>query len=91
MATTSGVMVGLDRVAANIEEYRGRFEKAKANIQAWGALVGAIPTKEADLISTVQGYTGADPFEIQAESKRNRLTTDFLALKAEMDALIAEF
>ncbi len=65
MATTSGVMVGLDRVAANIEEYRGRFEKAKANIQAWGALVGAIPTKEADLISTVQGYTGADPLRFR--------------------------
>ena len=91
MATTSEVKAGLDEIAASIAAVRSRFASSKSSIEGGSAALGNIPTKYADVIATIDGYTGVDTFEDLAQAEKARLATEFVALKADLDALIADF
>lgn len=89
MATTSEVKTGLDLVAERIATQRAVVDKAKANAQSASDALAAIPTDFADLIATIDAYTGADEFETLAQAEKARLTTEFNALKTEADTIAA--
>jgi hypothetical protein len=89
MATASEVKSGLDEIAAAIKAVRTRFATAKSSIEGGATALGNLPTKYSDVLTTIDGYTGADAFEQLAQAEKSRLTNEFIALKAELDALIA--
>ena len=91
MATTSEVIKGLDDIATIINSCRSRFTTAKNAIQGCSDQLGDIPTTYADVISTINGYTPTGAFETLAQDKRSKLQTEFVALKSDIDNLIAEF
>ena len=91
MATTSEVKAGLDAIADKIAAVRTRFASAKSSIEGGSATLGAIPTDYADVIATINAYTPTGAFETLAQDEKAKLQTEFVALKAEIDALIAEF
>jgi len=91
MATTSQVKAGLDEISGKIKAVRERFEASKNGISASSSALGAIPTAHADVLATIDGYTPTGPFEELAQDEKARLQTEFVALKAELDALIAQF
>lgn len=93
MATTSEVKAGLDSIAEEIAAVRKRFATAKSSIEGGSAALGNIPTKWADVIATIDGYSGTDAFEQLAQAEKAKLAAEFTALKTEIDALInsAEF
>jgi kynureninase len=91
MATTSEVKQGLDDIATSIRNCRNKFEQAKTVISNCSAELGAIPTTFSDVNATIQAYTPTGAFEILAQDERDKLVTEFQALKTDIDALIAEF
>jgi len=91
MATASEVNVGLRKIASEIDDVRTRFERSKSRIIDGANMLGAIPTDNADVLSTIDGYAGEDASEMYAQSEKARLTAEFIALKNSIDALIAEF
>jgi len=91
MATTTEVKTGIDEIADQIKAVRTRFESAKSTIEGGSTALGAIPTKYADVLATIDGYTPTGAFETLAQDEKAKLSSDFLALKAELDAVIAGF
>ena len=91
MATTSEVKAGLDSIAESIASVRSRFAASKVAIQNNSGTLGSIPTKWADVIATIDGYAGSDPFEALAQDEKAKLATEFSALKAEIDAVVGGF
>jgi hypothetical protein len=89
MATYSEVKQGLDEIAAQIRAVQTRYNTAKSNIEAGSAALGAIPTKYADVVTTINGYTPTGAFETLAQDEKAKLQTEFQSLKATLDALIA--
>lgn len=89
MATTSEVKTGLDLVAERIAAQRAVVNKAKSNAQQASDALAAIPTDFADLIATIDAYTGADEFETLAQAEKARLQAEFTALKNEADTIAA--
>lgn len=89
MATTSEVKTGLDQIAAVIAAQRAVVNKAKQNAQAASDALAAIPVDFADVAGTIDGYTPSDDFESLAIAEKARLITEYQALKAEADAIVA--
>lgn len=89
MATTSEVKSGIDTIADEIAAVRKRYATAKSNIEGGAAALENIPTKWDDVLTTVNGYTGADAFETLAKSEVSKLAEEYTALKADIDALIS--
>ena len=89
MATISEVKQGLDEIAASIRAVTKRYADAKVSIQAGSEALGNIPTKYADVIAEINGYTPTGAFETLAKDEKAKLQTEFTALKATIDALIA--
>ena len=91
MATTSEVKAALDDISQSIKTERQAFASAKARIVTASGNLGLIPTTFADAIATINAYTPTGAFETLAKDEKAKLQTEFLALKAEIDALIASF
>ena len=91
MATTSEVKAGLDDIAQTIKTERQAFASAKARIQTASGNLGLIPTTFADVIATINAYTPTGAFETLSQDEKAKLQTEFVALKAELDALIGHF
>ena len=91
MATTSEVKAALDDIAQTIKTERQAFASAKARIQAGSGNLAAIPTVFADVIADIDGYTPTGAFETLAKDEKGKLATEFTALKADIDTLIAGF
>ena len=91
MATTSEVKQGLDEIAAAIAAVRARFATAKSSIEGGSAALGNIPTKYAGVIAAIDAYVPTGAFQTLAKDEKAKLATEFTALKADIDALIAQF
>ena len=91
MATTTEVKKSLDDIATIIVTERQAFANAKARIQAASANLNAITTQYAAVISTIDAYVPSGAFETLAQDEKARLATEFTALKASIDTLIASF
>lgn len=89
MATASEVKNGLDRVAAAIRAARAAIVEAKVTIDAQIEALNGLATNYADVVATVQAYTGADAFEDVAKAELARLTTEFGALLTAAQAASA--
>ena len=85
MATPSEVKAGLDDVAQEIRTERKALIDAQARVQAAKNNLSNIPTKYNDLIATINNYTGADEFEVQAQADKTRLQSEFQALETKAD------
>ena len=83
MATTSEVKAGLDDVAQEIRTERQALKNAKARVAASVAALNSLPTKYADIVATVNGYTPTGSFETEAKDELAKLTTEFQALKTK--------
>ena len=88
MATTSEVKAGLDDIATSIRNCRKKFAQAKTSISQAYAELNAIPTTFSDEIAEIDGYTGADDFETLCQAEKAKLTTEFVALRNLINALI---
>jgi hypothetical protein len=91
MATTSEVKAGLDDIATSIRNCRQAFINSKARIQTAHSELVSIPTTFSDVLSTINNYTGTDEFEVLCQAEKAKLTTEFQALRDEINTLIAEF
>jgi hypothetical protein len=91
MATTSEVKAGLDDIATSIRNCRQAYISSKSRVQTAYNELSAIPTTFSDVLTTIDAYTGADDFETLTKAEKAKLTTEFIALKNEINALIAEF
>ena len=91
MATTSEVKAAMNDIATIINTERQAFASAKARIQTCSGNLGLIPTTFADAIAEIDGYTPTGAFETLAQDEKAKLATEFIALRAEIDGLIAEF
>jgi len=89
MTTTSEVKSALDSVARSIRVHRDIVKKAISNAALSSVALSDLATEHAGMISTIQAYTGADSFETLAKDELARLTTEFLALKVDADAVAA--
>ena len=89
MATISEVKQGLDEIAAKIRAVQKRYADAKSSIQAGSTALGSIQTDYADIITEINGYTPTGAFETLAKDEKGKLQTEFVALKAVIDAIIA--
>lgn len=83
MATPSEVKAGLDDVAQEIRTSRQALKDAQARVQAAKSDLANIPTKYADLITTIDGYAGGNEFEAQAVADKNALAGEFNALEVK--------
>jgi len=91
MATTSEVKAGLDDISQMIRTARQAFAQSKARIQASRNDLANIPTTFSDVLATIDGYAGSDTFETLTQDEKAKLSTEFVALRNEMDALITSF
>jgi uncharacterized protein involved in exopolysaccharide biosynthesis len=91
MATYTEVKRSLDDIAQIINTERQSFASAKARIQTGSANLNAITTQYADVITTIDAYTGTDAAETLAQAEKAKLAAEFTELKGEIDALIASF
>ena len=91
MATYTQVKRALDDIAQIINTERQAFANAKARIQAASGTLGGVPAQYSDVLATIDGYTGSDVAETLAQAEKAKLTTEFVALKSDIDALIASF
>jgi len=91
MATTSEVKAALDDISQSIKTERQAFASAKARIQTASGNLGLIPTTFAGVIAEIDGYVPTGAFETLAKDEKARLATEFVALKAEIDATIGGF
>ena len=90
MATMTQVKTGLDSIATTINTERQAFASAKARIQAASGNLALITTTFADVIATIDNYAPDGAFETLAKDEKAKLTTEFVALKAAIDELIAQ-
>jgi hypothetical protein len=89
MATSSEVKAGLDDIATQIRGQRAALVKAIGLASAASAALTLIANDYAGVISTVNGYGTTDSFEALSKAELAKLTTEFVALKADADAIAA--
>lgn len=81
MATTfSTAKVGLDEIAARIQQHRKALENAKAGISSAKAALDGMATTYGQLVGDIDAAVTADPEDVA-----------WANLKAEKDNLVAEF
>jgi len=91
MAEVSDVKNELIEISKTIDDVGEAFSAEKTRIEALSAQLGALPTVHADVLAEIDLYTPTGPFETLAQDEKAKLTTEFVALKAAIDAVIAEF
>jgi hypothetical protein len=84
MATASEVKAGLDDISTIIRTARQKAQQCKAIYAQQAAILVALPTTYADLISTIDGYTPDNDFEALAKAEKAVLQTEFLALRTKL-------
>jgi hypothetical protein len=89
MATASEVKAGLDDIATQIRGQRAALVKAIGLASAASAALTLIANDYSGVIATVQGYGDVDSFESLSKAELAKLTTEFVALKADADAIAA--
>jgi len=91
MATTTEVKAALDNITQVIVTERQAFANAKARIGAASSNLNALATTYTDVMATINGYAPDGAFETLSKDELAKLTTEFTALKSDIDTLIAEF
>ena len=92
MATTSEVKAGLDDdISSIIRTCNSKFIASKTTIQSLYNELVAIPTTFADVLSTINVYGNIDAFEALCKAEKAKLTTEFIALRDQINELITEF
>ena len=86
MATTSEVKQGLDDIAGTIRSSQQLDDRAAAGLLAARNQLAALPTTFSDVLVTIDAYTPTGAFETVAQDEKSALTTEFLALKAAIEA-----
>jgi len=90
----SKVKVGLDAIAAEIENRREVLRRAKDVFTEQNARLGNIPTEYQAVITEINGYAPDNAFETAAQAELAALTVDFQTLKSAAlearDTLAAE-
>jgi len=91
MATPSQIKSGLDQIAVLITEQRAVVEKAQSNAANASAALAAIATDYADVITTIDAFAvnSTDYFERMAKAEKAKMQAEFIALKADADAIMA--
>ena len=97
MAEKHEINPALTDIERTIAVEKAAFALQKAKMQTSSGNLGLIPTQFADVIATIDAYTPG--LEVTPENidehlwkkRRETITTDFLALKALIDAQIATF
>ena len=91
MATASEIKSGMDDIAVRIAEQRAVVNKAKSNAQIASDALGAIAADYADVIATIDAFAAnsTDYFERLAKAEKAKLQAEFVALKAQADAIVA--
>ena len=91
MATASEIKSGMDDIAVRIAEQRAVVNKAKSNAQIASDALAAIVTDYADVITTIDAFAGnsTDYFERLAKAEKAKLQAEFVAHKAQADAIVA--
>lgn len=82
MATSSEVKAGLDDISTEIRQLRFEMKRCKISITNAKNGLTNLPTKYADVVSTVQAYGTANAFEALSKAELAKLTTEFQALLA---------
>jgi len=91
MATTTEVSKAVRAITDEIDAVRKRFDTAKSSILGGSTALGNVPTKYSDELNTIDGYGTTDAFEAVKKAEKTKLVTEYLALKSEIDTLIANF
>lgn len=86
MATPSEVKAGLDAASDLISGAIRMRAAGKAQLLAARNQLAALATQLADVISTINGYTPTGAFETLSKDELSKLTSEFQALKAALEA-----
>lgn len=89
-ATTSQIKAGLDDIASIIRAQTVAVSKAQQNVAAASAVLAALATDFADVVSTVQAFTPTGAFQTNAKDELAKLISEYQALKAKADAIAAQ-
>lgn len=89
MASYSEVKSGLDAISDVIRGARAKALGHKAGAAVTSTELAALPTTYADVIATINGYGTSNASEAVAKADLAKLTTEFTALKAVLDATAA--
>lgn len=89
MASPSEVKGGLDVIAAAIAKNRAALASCISAAANVSADLAALPGQFTDLINTVTAYGTDDAFEAVTKAALVKLTDEFIALKANADAIAA--
>lgn len=91
MASVSEVKSGLQAISDLIAGSTQARDRAKTQLLSARNQLAAVPTQFSDVIATVNGYTPTGAFESLSKDEKDKLQTEFTALKsaleAELDAL----
>lgn len=89
METTSEIKAALNDISVVIRNERKAAKAAKARILTTQGLLAAIPTTFSNTVSTIGGYSvSGTAFEKLCKDELSLLTTEFQALKAEVDSTV---
>jgi len=91
MATVSEVKAGLDDISTVIRNADKAFARSKAAIQGARNELANIPTVFSEVIAEIDGYAPSGAFETLAKDEKEKMQAEFIALRDEMDLLIANF
>lgn len=83
MATSSEVKAALDDISQSIRTERQALKNAKARIATAQNNLNAIPTIFSDALTTIGDFTPTGDFESLAKDELAKMTSEFLALKAD--------
>ena len=86
MATTSEVKAGLDSIASLIAGSQQLEDRAIAGLLAARNQLAGIPTQFSDVLATIDAFTPTGSFEEVTKDEKGKLATEFLALKAAIEA-----
>ena len=90
MAEYSEVKAALDDIAVQIANARLVRARCLSQLSAASAVLGNLPTQYADVVTTINAYGTTNAAENFAKEEKAKLQTEFLALKALLDADIAD-
>ena len=89
MSTVSEVKAGLDAISQTISNKRRDAENAKAALAQISTELDALATEYSEVIAQIGLYTPTGALETLAVDELAKMTAEFVALKAEVDAAVA--
>ena len=89
MSTVSEVKAGLDAISQTIRNKRRDAENAKVALAQISTELDALATEYSDVITQIGNYTPTGALETLAVDELAKMTTEFTALKGEVDAAVA--